>query len=649
MKINGSLVFDASSASEIQNLRLQKFGTVPTAPEIGDNGRLIYVTGTGTIYVAVAGVWVPLATGGDASALLAEVDRIETALGLNADGSFDASLFTGNLAGKTTYVELITELQTLVADATAAAAAEKTRAEAAEAALGVRVDDEKTRAEAAELVLTNGLAAEVARATAAEGTLTTDLATEATTRGAADTALGVRVDDEATARAAADTALGLRIDGEATARASADTALGVRVDDEAAAREAADTALSGRITTEVSDRTTAVNAVASDLAQEILDRDAGDAANASAIGAETTRATAQEQAIRGEIASALAGMTWEAPVVANMVDHTTASGLTAGQRVVNTTDNTIYTWDGTAFDAGEALVDGAAFFNSADDTGYVFNGTAVVPFSGASSFVAGAGLAMTGNTVNIGNNDGSITVTADDIAISAAVRAEITNNATAVAAEAARAGIAEAGLDDRIDDEVTARTAAIAAEVLARDAAILVEKDRAEAAETALATNITAEETRALAAEAALGVRVDGAGTALTTAIATEVSDRNAAIAAEALLRSDADAAEVLARDAAIAAEATLRTAADDALTARISKMYFLYDDGAGAEAGTNTTHVVDHNLGQSYCNVTVISNNEVVIPQSITYNTPNRLTVTFNTSIPCRVVCMGLAAVITP
>lgn len=73
-------------------------------------------------------------------------------------------------------------------------------------------------------------------------------------------------------------------------------------------------------------------------------------------------------------------------------------------------------------------------------------------------------------------------------------------------------------------------------------------------------------------------------------------------------------------------------------------KAYFLYDNGAGAEAAAATTHVVTHNLGQSYCNVTVIAGNEVVIPQSIVFNTSTQLTITFNTALACRAVVMGLA-----
>jgi hypothetical protein len=68
--------------------------------------------------------------------------------------------------------------------------------------------------------------------------------------------------------------------------------------------------------------------------------------------------------------------------------------------------------------------------------------------------------------------------------------------------------------------------------------------------------------------------------------------------------------------------------------------IYFLYTSGAAA-----SSHTVNHNLGQMYCNVTIVdSTDNVVIPQSIVFNSANQLTVTFNTGIDCKVVVMGVA-----
>ena len=98
MNINGKLVFDASASSEIQNLRIQKVSTNPShgGNGSGDVGRLIFNTTDGIIYVGSATTWVAVATGGDASALLTEVNAIETSLGgmVNSSGVFQGSVFT---------------------------------------------------------------------------------------------------------------------------------------------------------------------------------------------------------------------------------------------------------------------------------------------------------------------------------------------------------------------------------------------------------------------------------------------------------------------------------------------------------------------------------------------------------------------------
>jgi len=705
MKINGSLVFDASTASEIQNLRLQKITALPGILS-SDVGRLVYNTNTNIIYVGtdVGGAtglsWVPLATGGDASALLAEVDRIETSLGLNADGSFNAAGFTGTLAGQTSYAGLITTLQSLAASASAAAAAEAARATAAEGVLTTRVADAETAFAAGDATNAAAIAAETTRATTAETANATAITTETTRATTAEGALGTRVDGvvsaataestrvdgliatEAGTRAAADTALDGRITTESAARAAGDTTNATAITAEATRATAAEGLLDGRITTEVADRTAAVNIVATGLATEITDRQVAITTVTTALGNEVTRATAQEAAIRGELASAVAGLSWEAPVDRIVTNHATETGLSVGNRVVNMTNNTIFTVtaadtpagpgvdgilgnaDDTAavaatFGAGEVLVDGAAFFNRTNDIGYTFNGTSIVPFSGASSFVAGAGLSLTGNTVNVGNVDGSITITADEISVSAAVRNEITSNATAISAETTRATTAETGLGQRITDEEAARIAAVSAEAA-----------RATAAETANATAITAETTRATAAEAALGTRVDDANTASTAAVAAEAAARAAAdtalggridtdVAALAAEVARATAAEGV-NAGAITAETTRATAAEGALgtridgvvtsataqqtatAARISSMYFLY-----ASATPATLHTVTHSIGQKYCNVTVVdSTDNVVIPETIQFTDANSLVVTFNTAIDCRVVVMGLAPV---
>lgn len=65
---------------------------------------------------------------------------------------------------------------------------------------------------------------------------------------------------------------------------------------------------------------------------------------------------------------------------------------------------------------------------------------------------------------------------------------------------------------------------------------------------------------------------------------------------------------------------------------------YYLYYGNSA------TTHTVTHNIGSQYCNVTVIdaATDEQVIPQSVSFDSVNQLTVTFNQAISARVVVMG-------
>lgn len=74
-------------------------------------------------------------------------------------------------------------------------------------------------------------------------------------------------------------------------------------------------------------------------------------------------------------------------------------------------------------------------------------------------------------------------------------------------------------------------------------------------------------------------------------------------------------------------------------LETKLDASYFLY---TGASA---TSHTVTHGIGQKFCNVTVVdSADEVIIPQSIKFDDANGLTVTFNTAIACKVICMGVS-----
>lgn len=609
MKFNGNITLNPLGQSEVQNLVVERLASNPVV-NAAEAGRLIFNTADKLFYMNVGDKWVALATGGDAASLQTEVDNIEAALGslVSASGSFVGAGLSGILAGATSVTEVIERLR--------AAAASNTTA------IGQEVIDRQA-ADAAEVVARDAaIAVETAAREAALAAAAGDVATEVADLVAADAALQTALDTEAATRAAADIALQTAVDNEATARADGDAALQAAITADAKTRGDADTALSDRITLEVTDRTNADTALAAAVAKEAADRELADDDFQIALDAEITARSAEDVLLHNKIESAIAGLTWENAVDKIVADVTLESlvGVADGTRLVDQATNKIFTVTGEALDAGEVLVEGAAFFDKETDVPYVFNGVALTQFNGASSITAGAGLVKAGNTLDIVSTTGSITVTADSIDVSEAVLGSITTVATNLASEVTRATTAESGLGDRIDDEAEARIAADA-----------VMTSAYEAGDAAVAATVTAEVTRAKAAEQLL-------------------QDN---IAAEAAARIAADAAEVIARDAAIALEATAReqvatdlaaevaraTAAEAALSANVSKGYHLYE---AAEAATS--HVVAHNIGSKFCNVTVIDGDEQIIPQAVVFNSASQLTVTFNVAVKCTVVVMGLA-----
>lgn len=79
-------------------------------------------------------------------------------------------------------------------------------------------------------------------------------------------------------------------------------------------------------------------------------------------------------------------------------------------------------------------------------------------------------------------------------------------------------------------------------------------------------------------------------------------------------------------------------------LTARLESGVFVYEELTTAAV----SHVVTHNLGNKYGTVVVTDeNDEIVIPQSITFNTANSLTVTFAGASLCRVIVSGVKAAV--
>jgi len=71
-------------------------------------------------------------------------------------------------------------------------------------------------------------------------------------------------------------------------------------------------------------------------------------------------------------------------------------------------------------------------------------------------------------------------------------------------------------------------------------------------------------------------------------------------------------------------------------ISERITNSTFIY-----SSESASTSHLVNHMFGQQFCTLVVIdATNNMVIPQSVVFNSANQATVTFNSAIDCTVVC---------
>lgn len=221
----------------------------------------------------------------------------------------------------------------------------------------------------------------------------------------------------------------------------------------------------------------AIEMVDAALAGEVTARQAAELIINTAITAETTRATNAETALSTQIQTAIAGITWKNPVnkmVADVTARDALTGLVAGDRIYVTADNKVYTYSGAAFNAGEVMVTGGAFFDKTTTVPYVYNGTSMVQFNGAAGLTGGLGLVLTGNNLDLdlamdgglrfypdGTNpnntvglklDGaSLEVGSAGLKVGQATLDLISATSTAVTAEATRAGLAEAAIQSELD------------------------------------------------------------------------------------------------------------------------------------------------------------------------------------------------------
>lgn len=390
---------------------------------------------------------------------------------------------------------------------------------------------------------------------------------------------------------------------------------------------------------EVTRATDAEGTLTTNLAAEVTRATNAEAAIAQDLADEITARGLAELAIQNEIEAKLNGLKWKTSVRAIEIDANlsltgaaTVDGvvLANGDRVAviaqtEPADNGIYVvntagaWTrSTDFDGTSPIneINSAAFFveegTSLADTGWTqinqvntvgTDAIAFTQFNGAAGIGAGAGLYKTGNMLEIGEGAGII-VTADAIKVALASAGGLGfdgEGAVQVVADGTSLTVSASGV--KVSDDLTTEIGALRTD-------LTDEASTRGTADDALQAELDATQDGA-------GLAADGSLDAFTGAnyVSAAESLRAAVVFLDTQAKANADAVA-------------------DANT-RLTDSMYLYTSDESAD-----THVVTHNLGQQFTQVTVIdSTNQVIIPDSVTFDSANQLTVVFSSAINCKVV----------
>ena len=397
--------------------------------------------------------------------------------------------------------------------------------------------------------------------------------------------------------------------------------------------------LTTNLAAEVTRATGAEGTLTTNLAAEVTRATDAEAAIAQDLADEITARGLAELAIQNEIEAKLNGLKWKTSVRAIEINaNLSLTGaatvddvvLADGDRVAviaqtEPADNGIYVvntagaWTrSTDFDGTSPIneINSASFFveegTSLADTGWTqlnqvntvgTDAIAFTQFNGAAGIGAGAGLYKTGNTLEIGEGVG-IVVTADAIEVALASAGGLGfdgSDAVQVVADGTSLTVSASGV--KVSDTLTTEIGALRTDLTS-------EASTRGTADAALQTELDATQVGA-------GLAADGTLAAFTGANYVSAADslRAAVVALDTQAKANADA---------VAAANT-----------RLTDSMYLYTSGASAD-----THVVTHNLGQQFTQVTAIdSTNQVIIPDSVTFDSANQLTVVFSSAINCQVV----------
>lgn len=729
MIVNGNLTLNAQGQSEVQNLVIERVSTIPTFLS-SEAGRVIYHTSESTFYMNNGVQWIKIATGGDAAALENEVAAIELAVGLANNGGFIPWTGSTYLSTATTIRDGVAALDSAIAgEVTARNAAissvvasvntETSRATAAEDALDTKIDQETSRATTAESALSADIATETTRATNAENTLDAKIDTETTRAEGAEATLLAAINTEKTRAEGAEATLQTAITAEVTRATAAESVL---------------TSSVGTLNTELDalEATVTANAAADAAAIDARVLKAGDsmtgnlAMNGNRVTGIATPVGATDAVNKEYLEQLVATQRiWRDPVrAARMRGYTSGTHLATetfayadsvilkdggagflppfndaafeegsilqfvGQAGADATDignwreiqngpfapaesafivasnkfadfafavDQIITYKDSAFVAytpkigDTVLVSDEQSADFGNTFTYIKDDTNVLRWiqtSGANSIGAGLGLKYTGNILHVNLGAGIAELPSDEVGLdvySASGLMLSTDGSTPSASADAKLALRFDGttivgssngirVAQSVLDSVTDVANDLADEVV-----------RATAAETSLSAAIATETTNRVAAiDDVQGQVADVRGdlSALTVQNQADHQALQSAITTEATDRANADSAlNTNLTNQINALNSTLDTRCD-AIENRLDRSYFLYTSSAAA-----TTHNIAHNTGRRFPIVSVYfaDTGEQIMPQSVIPIDDNNLVVTVNQAINCKVAVMGV------
>ena len=463
-----------------------------------------------------------------------------------------------------------------------------------------------------------GLVTETSRATAAEGANATAITDEVTRAKAAEVALGTRIDNANVGQIRND------LTNEITRATREEGLLGDRITNEVTRATAAETALGNRVTA-------------------------------------TESAVAQVGVLRTDVntlqAAALANR-WHNPVkymVANQADIPFPPAPSIGDRYLNTTNKNIYRHDGFNWVLVETMQTGSVVIVTDTSKEYLLTKTGalldITGGAGSSAPVAGDGITVTGSTVSIQSSTGTLVPNGRSLDISPNVLTQISDLEDAVAANTWLLPVKKMLADhttstgdatgDRIYD-TTDKKIYTRVTPTTWDAGVLVVAgntffDLSSSKEYFMpVSGVLKDLSGGGAPVAGAGVVVSGMTVSIASTSGTLVAGTGTLDLAPSLATKINDTA------ATVATQGVLLNTIGNTLNTEMADRkasYFLYTSGAAA-----LTHTVTHNIGQKYPTVTVISSTDtVMIPDSVTFDSVNALTVKFNTAVTCKVAVSGM------